>query len=378
MDHLQKQLQLKDFYYEISSERIAQNPSTDRDGSKLLHYKPSARGAQIRDLSFRDLSKVLPNGSLLVFNNTRVIPSRLIGSLSTGGRIEIFLLSRNSIDNMAESWNCLAKPARKIRPGVEVFFANNLVAKVKRRRDVVTPEVPHFEIEFSMLGVGFRDWLEHNGLTPLPPYIQRKHSSLEQQVCDRERYQTVYASVPGSVAAPTAGLHFTQEIFEDLRKCGHERCEITLDVGAGTFMPVKSSEIAHHKMHIERYKVPRRSWEMIVHAQKDRRPIIAVGTTTLRCLESFIALARDSNPIEEILDQYLETCLFIYPKTRSDRYRSIIFKGIITNFHQPESTLFMLICSLIGYEEAMLVYKHALSKDYRFFSYGDSSLLELE
>ena len=224
------------------------------------------------------------------------------------------------------------------------------------------------------------EWLKLYGTVPLPPYIQRsRSSSAQQQELDRQRYQTVYATRRGSVAAPTAGLHFTASIFDRLKAKGISTGKVCLHVGAGTFLPVKADNVEEHVMHSEPYLIPRNTWQLICATKSQGKPVIAVGTTSFRSLEAFARLANvdQTLPLESQTGQWHETNLFVYPKFQEDRYKSKVVDGLVTNFHQPCSTLLMLIAALIGLDEVKRLYGEAVAQGYRFLSYGDSSLLWL-
>jgi len=365
-----QELSLRDFSYPLPDELIAQAPLRQRDDSRLLCYQKN----KVHDLKFKELPDILPTKSLLVFNNTKVLPSRLFGRLETGGKAEIFLLNKRP--GATNLWKCIGKPMRKFKVGTRILLESHLVATI---RDLHPSEddLPTFLVEFSLHEDAFLTWLDHHGIIPLPPYIKRSLDDKAQMLEDKIRYQTVYSKISGSVAAPTAGLHFTSEIFEKLSEAGISRAEVTLNVGAGTFLPVKQQNISDHQMHAESYTIHKDEWQKIQDHRSKKLPIIAVGTTSFRCVESFAHLTDlNSEKISTALDRSHETELFIFPKTKQFKYKSNIFSGLMTNFHQPESTLFMLICTLVGYEEAFNIYTHAIKKRYRFLSYGDSSYLE--
>lgn len=313
------------------------------------------------------LAQELPTNSLLVFNNTKVFASRIIGKLSSGSSIEIFLNAKPGLQCGWNSVPCFLKPARKVSVETKIFLDKDFYVTVikmppKGIMDTAT-------LDFSTAPQNFMRWLTEHAFVPLPPYIKREKKEVWGSSNDSMRYQTIYGKNEGSVAAPTAGLHFTEQTLQNLKARGIETCEVTLHVGSGTFLPVRTENIADHRMHEESYYIPSVSWEKIQKAKQERRPIIAVGTTSLRCIESFL---RDSS---QTTDRWLKTDLFIYPKHEDDIYHSTIFDGILTNFHQPCSTLLMLISSLIGLSTARAVYEEAIAKKYRLFSYGDTSLL---
>ena len=333
-----------DFYYELPHELIAQTPVYPRDSARLLYYNRSED--KIRDLIFHDILDIFQPGDLLVVNNTRVINARLYAFDEKGRKFEVFLLKRQNID----SWETLLKPARKAKIGSKLVVNEEHSLTVEGIGD----DGIRF-VKFSFDGV-FEDILSRVGEVPLPPYITEK-------LADKERYQTVYAKTPGSSAAPTAGLHFTPELIAALKDKGVEFAEVLLHVGLGTFRPVKEDDILDHKMHSEYYEVDEETAEKINKATREGRRVIAVGTTAVRTLES----VADENGI--IRAQKGETDIFMYPG-----YKFKCVKGLITNFHLPESTLLMLISAFLTREKVMEIYKHAVEDKYRFFSFGDACL----
>ncbi len=371
-------LTLSDFAYELPAELIAQEPKAEREGSRLL-----SRGAQggYQQTLFRALPDLLPADALVIVNNTRVIAARLYGSLASGGRVEVFLLSLPQGSEPAKL-RCFAFPARKLHLGREVLFVNGLVARVQERSPVALSDKisspPVFEFSFNCSGDELARWLELHGSIPLPPYIKRQTPPSVQESRDSQRYQTVYAALAGSVAAPTAGLHFTAELIARLKERGVSFAAITLHVGAGTFLPVKSETISQHCMHQESYLVPRETLAAIAEAKRCQRKIVLVGTTTLRGLESLFRLAKgDESALMGLADRWWSTDLFVYPQRRGERFRPWVGDALLTNFHQPGSTLFMLVCALLGFTEAQALYQFAVEEKFRFLSYGDASLLEL-
>ena len=333
-----------DFYYDLPHELIAQTPVYPRDSARLLYYNRSED--KIRDLIFHDILDIFQPGDLLVVNNTRVINARLFAYDEKGRKFEVFLLKRQNID----SWETLLKPARKAKIGSKLVVNEELSLTVEGIGD----DGIRF-VKFSFDGV-FEDILSRVGEVPLPPYITEK-------LPDKERYQTVYAKTPGSSAAPTAGLHFTPELIAALKNKGVDFAEVLLHVGLGTFRPVKEDDILDHKMHSEYYEVDEETAEKINKATREGRRVIAVGTTAVRTLES----VADENGI--LRAQKGETDIFIYPG-----YKFKCVKGLITNFHLPESTLLMLISAFLTREKVMEIYKHAVEDKYRFFSFGDACL----
>jgi S-adenosylmethionine:tRNA ribosyltransferase-isomerase len=308
---------------------------------------------------------------LLILNDTKVFPSRMHGRLATGGAVELFLMAPLG----ERRWQALAKPMRKLKTGTEVSFAAGLTARVVARHE--DGAMPTVEVELSLASEPFARWLDEHGTMPLPPYIERNDPSAATTALDRERYQTVYARERGSVAAPTAGLHFTPEILETLRQGGIEIAHVCLHVGGGTFLPVKADDPRDHQMHAENIHVPRATIDRLLAARAAGRPVIAVGTTTLRALESAFRAAGSLEAMPSVADRWHTTRLFLRPEHENDRYRPVVIDGLITNFHQPSSTLFMLVSALIGLKAAHAMYQSAFALRYRVFSYGDAQLLWL-
>lgn len=339
------ELKKSDFYYDLPERLIAQTPIEPRDCSRMLVFH---RGdGTIEHRHFYDLPEYLRAGDVLVINNTRVLPARIYGNKKSGARIELLLHKRLSLTD----WEVLARPSRKAEPDTEIVFSDRLKAVVIGRGEEGLRTV-----RFSFDGV-FEDLLSQVGEMPLPHYI---HEKLE----DRERYQTVYAKENGSSAAPTAGLHFTPALMDKLSASGVEIVKVLLHVGLGTFRPVKAENITDHKMHSEYYSVSEQAAERLNLAKKEGRRIIAVGTTSVRVLES--STGNDGM----IHAGSGETSIFIYPPYE---FKSV--DGLITNFHLPESTLIMLVSAFIGRERALNMYRTAVENEYRFFSFGDATLL---
>lgn len=334
-----------DFYYELPPELIAQTPLEPRDSSRLLVYDRKKDKTEHR--IFRDICDYLRKGDVLVVNNTRVLPARIYARTEHGGALEILLLKR--LDT--KTWEVLAKPGRKCAIGKSFKISDELSFTVRG-----VTESGERIIEFIYDGV-FENILEKVGTMPLPPYIKRK---LE----DKERYQTVYARTNGSAAAPTAGLHFTPELLGKVRAMGVEVVEILLHVGLGTFRPVKEEIITDHKMHGEYYEVSQAAADKINAAKREGRRIIAVGTTSVRTLES--ATGDDG----VLRAESGETHIFIYPP-----YKFKCVDCLITNFHLPESTLIMLVAAMTGREKILDIYAEAVREGYRFFSFGDAMLV---
>lgn len=334
-----------DFYYDLPEELIAQTPVEPRDSSRLLVYDREAD--RITHTVFNRIGDFLKKGDLLVINNTRVIPARLFGYTEHGARVETLLLKRLNYTD----WECIMRPAKKGLPGKKLVYSEELSATVKS-----TGENGIRIISFDFKGV-FEEILERVGNVPLPPYITEKLN-------DRQRYQTVYAKVDGSAAAPTAGLHFTQRLMSELKGEGIEFAEVLLHVGLSTFRPVKEENVLDHKMHTEYYEISEQAAQTINKAVSEGRRVIAVGTTSGRVLES----VADENGY--VKADSGETSIFIYPG-----YKFKIIKGIITNFHLPESTLIMYVSAFCGRENTLRMYGEAVKERYRFFSFGDATFL---
>lgn len=334
-----------DFYYDLPEELIAQTPVEPRDSSRLLVYDREAD--RITHTVFNRIGDFLKEGDLLVINNTRVIPARLFGYTEHGARVETLLLKRLNYTD----WECIMRPAKKGLPGKKLVYSEELSATVKS-----TGENGIRIISFDFKGV-FEEILERVGNVPLPPYITEKLN-------DKQRYQTVYAKVDGSAAAPTAGLHFTQRLMSELKSEGIEFAEVLLHVGLSTFRPVKEENVLDHKMHTEYYEISEQAAQTINKAVSEGRRVIAVGTTSGRVLES----VADENGY--VKADSGETSIFIYPG-----YKFKIIKGIITNFHLPESTLIMYVSAFCGRENTLRMYEEAVKERYRFFSFGDATFL---
>lgn len=338
-------LSTHDFYYELPEELIAQTPAEPRDSSRLLVY--SKDEDKIYHKHFCDVKEFLKAGDLLVINNTRVIPARIFGHIENHESVlETLLLKRIDYTH----WETIMKPARKARIGSVINYAEGLSAVVT---DV--GEYGARTVEFIFDGV-FEDILDRVGNMPLPPYIKEK-------LQDKERYQTVYSKIDGSAAAPTAGLHFTPELMKSIEAMGVEFANVLLHIGLGTFRPVKEDNILNHKMHTEYYEIDEVAANKINNAIREGRRVICVGTTSVRTLET----VTDENGYVKPCKG--ETSIFIYPG-----YKFKCVKGLITNFHLPESTLIMLVSAFVGREKTLEIYKTAVDEKYRFFSFGDSSM----
>lgn len=339
-------MKTSDFVYDLPERLIAQTPLQRRDASRLLVLDRRTGATEHRH--FYDLPAYLRPGDCLVMNDSRVIPARLIGTRPTGGAIEVVLLR----DLGDDRWECLTRPGKKMRPGHGVTFGNG---ELTGQVEAVT-EGGNRVIRFSYEGI-FLEVLERLGQMPLPPYIKT-------QLDDPERYQTVYSAHPGSAAAPTAGLHFTNELLDAIRAMGVETCFVTLHVGLGTFRPVKVENIEEHEMHAEFCTVPDATAAAVERVRRSGGRVIAVGTTSCRTLESFTGEDGVLRPGSGW------TNIFIYPG-----YRFKCINGLITNFHLPGSTLMMLVSALAGRESIMNAYQEAVREEYRFFSFGDAMLI---
>lgn len=341
-------MQRADFFYELPEELIARYPSEQRSDCRLLHV--DAQNGHLAHRRFTDLLDILEPGDLLVFNDTRVIPARLHGQKASGGKVEMLL------ERPLDAYRGLAhlRSSKSPKPGTELIFEGDIHAVVEGRRDAL------FELRFlgetPMIAL-----LEEHGHMPLPPYIDR-----EDELSDRERYQTVYARRDGAVAAPTAGLHFDQPLLDALAEKGIQSAFVTLHVGAGTFQPVRVEDIREHPMHSEWVDVSEATCQQVRDAQTAGKRVIAVGTTSVRCLESACAQTADGS----IAPLTGDTDIFIYPG-----YQWHCVDALITNFHLPESTLMMLVSAFAGYDTIMRAYRVAVEERYAFFSYGDAMLL---
>ncbi|MGA9042443.1 MAG: tRNA preQ1(34) S-adenosylmethionine ribosyltransferase-isomerase QueA [Terriglobales bacterium] len=359
---------VSDFNFRLPDELIAQEPLADRAASRLLHLERAS--GRLLDGSFRDFPGLLRPNDLVIFNDTRVFPARLYGRRlssnpaareSPSGEIEVLLTRQVSTD--PNEWDCLVRPGRKIGVGERLFFGseeksdtNDLEAEVISRG-----EYGERRIRFQPAADFFTS-IERLGHVPLPPYIDR-----QDRPADKERYQTVYARDPGSVAAPTAGLHFTPEILADIDNRGIETANITLHVGLGTFQPVRVDEVEKHKLHRESYNISLQSAEAINRALDAGRRVIAIGTTTVRTLE-YAARQPGTGRVQAGSG---EADIFIYPG-----YQFGVVGGLLTNFHLPQSTLLMLVCAFAGKEPVLAAYQHAVEQRYRFYSYGDCMFIE--
>ena len=346
--HQTGMMDINDFDYDLPEELIAQDPIEDRSSSRLLLL--DKKTGKTQDKIFRDIIDELNPGDCLVINNTKVIPARLMGvKEDTGAHIEVLLLKREQDD----VWEVLVKPGKKAKPGAIITFGDGrLKAEVL---EVV--EDGNRKIRFSYQGI-FEEILDELGQMPLPPYITH-------QLKDKNRYQTVYAKYDGSAAAPTAGLHFTPELLQQVKDMGVDIAEVTLHVGLGTFRPVKVDNILEHHMHSEFYMVTQEAADKINNAKKNGHRVICVGTTSCRTIES----AADENGMLKESSGWTE--IFIYPG-----YQFKVLDCLITNFHLPESTLLMLVSALAGREHVLAAYEEAVKEGYRFFSFGDAMFIQ--
>lgn len=341
-------MDVKDFYYDLPQELIAQDPLEDRSSSRLMVLDKIT--GEVEHRHFKDITEYLRPGDCLVINNTKVIPARLYGvKEGTEAKIEILLLKRKEND----IWETLVKPGKKCKIGTKIVFGEGILTG--EVVDIV--EEGNRLIQFHYEGI-FEEILDRLGQMPLPPYITH-------QLQDKNRYQTVYAKYDGSAAAPTAGLHFTPELLQQVRDMGVEIAEVTLHVGLGTFRPVKETDVLKHHMHSEFYKIEQSEADKINKAKKEGHRVIAVGTTSTRTLES----AADENGF--LTEKSGWTEIFIYPG-----YQFKVIDALITNFHLPESTLVMLVSALAGREHVLAAYETAVEEKYRFFSFGDAMFIE--
>lgn len=340
---------VKDFTYYLPQDLIARHPTEKRDNSRLMLLDRSS--GTIAEDTFCNLQAYLRHGDLLVMNDTRVIPARLFGRKPSGGRVEIFLLRR--LTGIDEQWECLLRSSKKFREGQEILLESGMTAVVLSRCDS-----ENWLVEFTG-EEPFQIWLEREGHIPLPPYLQRDDCH-----ADRERYQTVVAREPGAVAAPTAGLHFTRELLARLASNGIETAFLTLHTGLGTFLPVRALHVEEHKIHTERFVIPPDTAEAVNRTKASGGRVIAVGTTSARTLEY------SAQQAGQVAAGSGEADIYIYPG-----YSFKVVDALITNFHLPESTLLMLVSALAGRESVLYAYREAVSRGFRFYSYGDAMFI---
>ena len=339
-------MKTSDFYYDLPKELIAQTPVEPRDSSRLLVL--GRESGEIEHRHFYDIIDYLDEGDLIVANDSRVLPARIYGVKETGARVEFLLLKQIS----GNRWETLCKPGRKAKEGAKFTFGEGLLtATVVEVKDDGN-RIVDFDCDEN-----FFSTLDKIGQMPLPPYIT-------EELKDRERYQTVYSHELGSAAAPTAGLHFTDELMDRLRAKGVKIAYVTLHVGLGTFRPVKVDDVTKHKMHSEHYEIPKETADLIKQTKQNGKRVIAIGTTSCRTLESVAAEHGEIIPCEGFTD------IFIYPG-----FEFKVLDGLVTNFHLPESTLIMLVSAFAGYNNIMNAYKTAVDERYRFFSFGDAMII---
>lgn len=346
---------ISEYDYNLPEELIAQMPADKRDNSRMMVLNRKDR--TISHKHFYDIVDLIEPNTLLVMNNTKVLPARLIGHKDTGAKIEVFLLKQNSkMQDEHENWEVLIKPSKRVKPDTIIKISDELSVRAIKRLE----ENGEWLVELIFNGNNVLDVLHRNGNIPLPPYIERKIPNEDLKKLDFERYQTVYAKDEGSVAAPTAGLHFTKEILKKLENKGVELAYVTLNVGLGTFRPVQCENVENHKMHSETFEISEKAAEQINRAKAEGKKIVAVGTTTVRTLETAY---KKFGRIKACHDH---SELFIYPP-----YEFKVIDNLITNFHLPKSTLLMLVSALAGKDFIFEAYKEAIENKYRFFSYGD-------
>jgi len=350
-------MRLSDFQYELPRDRIAQHPVSQRDKSRLLVLHRDS--GELEHRQFCHLVDEFDGNELLILNDTAVIPARLKGHKETGGAVELLLI-RNRGHEL--SWTCMSRSSKPLRQGMQVIFVDESVAEIE---EVGTQGFCTITLHLSKPVPSIYSWLEIHGETPLPPYIHRESSEIHERQHDRQRYQTIFAKYPGSVAAPTAGLHFTQAVLAAVAAKGVQIQYITLHVGPGTFLPVRSEDIKTHHMHSEWFAISTGVAEAIRTAKSLSRPIVAVGTTVVRALESATDITGQIQPFQG------DTELFITPG-----YAFKVVDRLITNFHLPGSTLVMLVSALAGRETLLAAYREAIEKKYRFYSYGDAMFIK--
>lgn len=344
---------LSEFDYILQEELIAQKPASRRTQSKMMVLDKSAK--TIEHKHFFDIVDYLDENDVLVLNNTKVFPARLLGQKTTGANVEVFLLKERE----NKQWEALLKPSKRINEGNLIKISNELLVKTLVRMDG-----GKWLVELMYKG-DIYEILDRIGNVPLPPYIERKLTTEKLQKLDHKRYQTVFAKHAGSVAAPTAGLHFTKDILKKLKKKGVQVCYVTLNVGLGTFRPVKCENILEHKMDTETFDIPKKTAKIINEAKKAGKNIVAVGTTSVRTLETAFQKYGEIKSCKDSSE------LFIYPS-----YEFKVVDKLVTNFHLPKSTLLMLVSALAGKDFIFEAYKQAIENKYRFYSYGDCMFIQ--
>jgi len=360
---------LEDFDYELPDKLIAQFPLKKRDNSRMMVL--SRENHRVENKHFYDFTDYLKKGDVLVLNNTKVLPARLKGRKSTGANIEIFLLHpasdslKNDENQHKALWYALIKNLKRLKAGDIVYISDELSVKLLQKGDLTSSGPDENLVELIFKGESASDVLEKYGEIPLPPYIQRNNTE-----DDKKTYQTVFAKIPGSVAAPTAGLHFTPETLDIIKKKGVKIAYITLNVGLGTFLPVKEKNILDHKMHTESFEISKEASDLIngvLHPAdgKKKNSVVAVGTTVTRTLEAVYKKYGKILPVKD------ETDIFIYPP-----FKFHVIDKLLTNFHLPKSTLIMLVSAFAGRDFILEAYKTAVSEQYRFFSYGDCMFID--
>ena len=348
----QKVIPISEYDYELPKELIAQKPSEKRENCKMMVLDRKEQSVEHKH--FYDITEYFDENDVIVLNNTKVIPARLLGKKNTGANIEVFLLKQIS----DKVWEVLINPSKRVKEESLIDISPDLYVKVLTRQNEGKWLVElHYDGDFYQI-------LDKVGNIPLPPYIERTMTDAQLKALDYDRYQTVYAEKEGSVAAPTAGLHFTRDLLNKLEEKGVTICYVTLNVGLGTFRPVKVENILEHKMDSEEYEISKQTAEIIMNAKKQGKRITAVGTTTVRTLESCM------QKYDEILEVVDDSTLFIYPG-----FEFKVIDRLITNFHLPKSTLLMLVSALAGKDYIFKAYKEAIEKKYKFYSYGDCMLI---
>ena len=351
---------VSDFYFDLPDELIARYPKADRKASRLLQL--DGQSGEFRDGTFSDVLDLIQAGDLIVFNNTRVIPARMFGRKASGGKIEVL------VERVLDEHRFLAhiRSSKSPKEGAELFLGEDKLGEGNGIKAIMQARhATLFEVEIVEKSTAVLEVLQQIGHMPLPPYIDRP-----DEEADQERYQTVYSKVPGAVAAPTAGLHFDDELLQKLRDKGVNFAFVTLHVGAGTFQPVRVEKIEDHIMHAEYVEVPQDVCDAIIATKSAGKRVIAVGTTSVRSIESAALAAEQQGEGKLIAPFFSDTSIFIYP---GKKFR--VADCLITNFHLPESTLIMLVSAFAGYENIMRAYQHAVAEKYRFFSYGDAMFL---
>lgn len=352
MKEIKEFIPVSEFDYELPQELIAQTPSEKRENARMMVL--DRRDETVEHKHFYDIVDYFDENDVIVLNNTRVIPARLYGHKETGALLEVFLLKQIA----GKTWQVLLNPSKRVKEDMIIKISDELSLKVLTREDQ-----GKWLVEMFYDG-NFYEILDRVGKIPLPPYIERSMTDDQLRSLDYERYQTVYAQRRGSVAAPTAGLHFTQDILEKLKAKGTQICYVTLNVGLGTFRPVKSENILEHKMDSEEYEISKETAEIIMNARAAGKKITAVGTTTVRTLETCM------QKFDEILEVIDDSNLFIYPG-----FKFRIVDRLLTNFHLPKSTLIMLVSAFAGKDFTFRAYEEAIREKYHFYSYGDCMLI---